>query len=523
MSHAQTGGEPAPAGQSATTESSAADLGKRQVRGSTLLLAGRLGSMLLTVSTQVILVRALSKTEFGAFAFALAITSACRTVLSLGQGKSLSRHLAFYEERGEHGRMFGAAAIAFATITGTSLVLVCAVLLGRDYLAGTVLGEPSAAEILAILVFLAPLEALDEVLVSWFAVFSKPTWIFFRRYLLAPGLRFVVVLSVLLAGGSAVLIALGYLATTLIGQALYITMLTRLLRHDGLLHHLRPGRIQFPFRDVFGFSIPLLSTELVYLSTHTGSVLLLAKYWGAAEVAEYRAAFPVARLNQFVMTSFMTLYLPTAARIFARGDRAGLRSSYWHTALILAVFSFPVFALTVPFASATTVTLFGQRYADSSVVLVLLSIGYYFSVCLGFNAQTLQVMGRVRYLLWVNVFCAAFNIGLAVLLVPQYGPIGVGVANTAMLVVQNVLNQLAVGRQLGGSFIERRYLRAYGYIAVAALLLVVIGTALDPPLWVALPISALVSIALLRMTRRLLDLAGTFPELLRIPLVSRLI
>jgi len=79
-----------------------------------------------------------------------------------------------------------------------------------------------------------------------------------------------------------------------------------------------------------------------------------------------------------------------ASRLFARGDHAALRADYWRTAAFLAVASFPVFAMTGPFASTTTVFLFGQRYEDSAVILAVMSAGYYLNSALGFNMVTLQ-------------------------------------------------------------------------------------------------------------------------------------
>src|SRR5205823_2946461 len=80
----------------------AARLNKRNVRGSTLLLVGRLVSLLFTVVTQVVIVRSLSKSDYGAFALAFTLTAAGRVLLSLGQGRLLSRFLAKYEEERDY-------------------------------------------------------------------------------------------------------------------------------------------------------------------------------------------------------------------------------------------------------------------------------------------------------------------------------------------------------------------------------------------------------------------------------------
>ena len=46
---------------------------RKHVRGSALLLSGRICSLLLNMATQVVIVRALSKTDYGALGYALSL------------------------------------------------------------------------------------------------------------------------------------------------------------------------------------------------------------------------------------------------------------------------------------------------------------------------------------------------------------------------------------------------------------------------------------------------------------------
>lgn len=510
----------APISQAGEEESRSDIEGRKHLRGSTALLSGRLMSVFLTTATQVVIVRALSKTAFGGFAFALAITSVGSTLLSLGQGKSVSRFLAVYDEQRDYNRLFGTMIITGATILLSSIVLTLAVFFGHEAIATAFLDEPVAVQALLILIFVAPLEALDEVFASFFAVFARVRSIFVRRYVLTPVLRLTVVLVVTAVGGGPIPIAVGYLGAQVVGTIFYVLLLVKVLRERGLMQHCRIGTVILPWRAVLSFSFPMLSTELLYLSMQTGSVLLLSFYWGAQEVAEYRAVFPAARMNQLVYTAFTTLYVPMASRLFARGDRDGTRDTYWHTAIFLALLSFPVFAMTGPFSGPTTVALFGGRYAESSVVLLVLSLGYYLNVCLGFNAQTLQIFGRVKYLLWVNVFSALLNVLLGFLLIPHIGVLGVAIANALTMLVHNLLNQWAL-REVVGSFLDRSYVRPYVIIVCTIVALLVFQAVVSPPLLVALAVAALASGGVLVGTRRQLRLGETFPEVLKIPLLGR--
>ena len=496
---------------------------RQQVRGSALLMLGRVLALVLSMATQVVVVRTLSKADFGAFAYAIAIAAAARVLLSLGQGRLLSRFMAMYDEQRDVPRMFGALFLAVGTILVTSLVGIGAVYLFPDALVGSVVHGDTAVRLVLVLIFLSPLEALDQVFVSLFAVFSKPTAIFFRKFLLAPGLRLVVVLLLALSGAGVMFLATGYLLAGVAGIALYVGLLIKVLRDRDLFKELRWRNVVVPFRSVFEFSFPLISGELALLSMTVGGVIVLGLFHSTVEVANYRAVFGSARLNTAITASFATLFLPVISRLHARADMDGLRHSYWHTASVVAVLTFPIFALTGPLAPVTTVTLFGARYAESGIVLAVLSLGYYLNVVLGFNAYTLQVFGRIRYLVGVNLSVAALNVGLCFLLAPRFAAVGVAVANTIALIGQNLLNQWALRGSLGTGFIARRYLGCYAVITFGAALLLVLQLLVSPGIVVALLAASLVSLLVLAGTRKVLRLAETFPELLRVPVLNRLV
>jgi O-antigen/teichoic acid export membrane protein len=367
-------------------------------------------------------------------------------------------------------------------------------------------------KVVLILVFLAPLEALDQVFVSLFAVFSKPRAIFFRKYLFTPGLRFGVVLALALTGSSVTFLAVGYVAAGVVGLVVYVLVFVRVLRERGLLRHLRLRRLVLPYRAVFAFSLPLITGEFLLLSLNAGGVVILGHFHPAAEVASYRAVFNPARLNAAVLAAFMPLFLPLAARLFERADIDGLRRAYWHTGAFVAVLTFPVFALTGPLA-----------YADSGPVLALLSVGYYFSAVLGFNAYTLQVCERIRFLVVVNVSLAALNIGLSLLLVQRYGAVGIATAGLTTLVVQNVVNQWALRRAIRTAFIDRSCVRLYLVIVAGAAGLWAFQALVEPGLVIGLVAAAVASFVVLLAGRGAIELGDTFPELRRVPVLRLLV
>ena len=293
-----------------------------------------------------------------------------------------------------------------------------------------------------------------------------------------------------------------------------------MLRERGIAQQLRGTKIRVPYREVLSFSFPTMTSELVFLATNMGSVVILGASWGARQVADFRSVAPAARLNQVVYQTFVTMFLPMTARLHAREDHDGVRETYWHTSHFLAISTFPVFAMTTVFSRTTTVTLFGERYANAAPVMAALSIGFYVSVAMGFNIYVLQVYGRLRFLVLSNVGVALACLGLIFVLTPTYGAIGAAIANGSTLALQNVVNQVVLIRTMHAGGNRWRYLMPYLMIGAAMILLVLVQLTVAPGFVVALVSCAVVCLMVLRLTRHTLALTTIFPELRKVPGLS---
>src|ERR687891_388910 len=195
----------APASASTPAEAVAGAAGdaatRKQIRGSSLLLVGRVLSLGVNFGVQVLIVRYLTKADYGAFAYALSLVALGSSIASLG------------------------------------LVSVALVIGLQGVLAGSLISDERAISLLLILVVLTPIQSLDGLLMGMFAVFSKPRQIFFRKYILTPGLRLTVVLLLVLGNQSVFFLAGGYVAAAGVGVGIYAVMLYGMLRGEGLLQH----------------------------------------------------------------------------------------------------------------------------------------------------------------------------------------------------------------------------------------------------------------------------------------------
>ena len=492
-----------------------------QIRNSSLFLFGRFVSLAVNLAAQVVMVRYLATSDYGAFAYGLAIVAFLQFVAALGLQEAISRYVPIYHEKREYEKVFGAMALVAGSVAATGLLIIVLVGLWGSRL---LVHDALASHLLSILIFVVPVDAADALLDGMFASFAASAKsIFFRKYLLGPGLKFGVVLLLVLGHTSVTFLAYGYLIASVAGVLIYLWMLRGLLQTQQILQQFELKRIKLPAKEMLSFVIPGLTSIFATAAISTISIILLGQMRTMTDVAYYRVVLPLAQLNGVVMASFTLLYTPSAARLLSKSHFSAINTLYWKTAAWMSVLSFPIFAATFSFAKPLTVFIYGMRYQPSVPVLALLSLASYFNTSLGFNLQTLKVLGRLRFITVISLLAVAIDIGLNVLLIPQFGALGAAVGTAAAAIIYNLLLQLGLVLTSEFNAFDRRYASIYLTVALSALGLLCVQNFTSMSLYVALPLAAVVSLCVVAITKRKLRITETFPELLSLPFARLLL
>lgn len=494
---------------------------KSQMRGSALLLVGRVLGMGLGLVIQLLLIRGLTKDDFGAFAWALSIVTLVSSVIPLGLDRVDSRFMAKFDEEGNDRRLVGVLVTETLFVVGLGALAFLVVLIWHGRLAPGIAPSETAANLLVLLVLLAPLAAIDAMVMNTFATFARARAVFFRRYLLEPGLRLAAIVTVYLLGAGVYGLTVGYLLASVLGVSIYLVMVVRLLGRIGVLAEMR-GRVELPVRMMLRESLPLMSSSLVYVTVMALPTYVLGAVGTASDVAALRAVLPLAQLSMAAAGAFWVLFPPMLTRLWQRGDMHGVRLTFWRTALWVALVSYPAMVLCVAFAEPTTVTLLGQQYAASAPLLAVTTLGFWFQSATGFSAILMTTAGRVRIVLLANLATLALGVASAFLLVPRYGAWGGALSMTITLVVGNVLRQIGM-LGLPPGVVERRLVVPWAAMLLGLLVAAGVQQLLGVGFVVGLIVSAVVGLGVLAVTVPYLDVAHTFPELLRLPVVGGLL
>jgi len=501
--------------------SDSAGIARDQIRGSSLFVVGNLLSTAVTFLPHLLLVRYLSTEAFGHFAYALSLVAVAKTY-ALGFNEALSRFVPIYHTKREPSKVLGSIVVVFTvTLLISGLFIATFAVASRPILALLTKGKEPAG-LLLILMFLVPIETTELLIVNLFACFARTRAIFWWRYILPPVLRVVVVSVIVFRHLELRSLAYAYVLVDLTIVLPFAAVLLCELRRQKLLQGLRC--IRLPVREIFGFSVPLMASNLVGMISSSIPVLLLGYFHPMSTVAYYRVVLPAAGLSNIVLGNFLPLYIPSASRLFAKGDTTAINHLFWQTSLWMSVLAFPIFLATSCLARPLTILLYGARYASSAPILAILSLGYFFNVIFAFNSVTLKVLGKIRLMVILNLVAPIFIIVFNLLLIPRYGALGAAVATAGGVIMQNLLRQFGLWFGSGGvSFFEKQYASFFLVLGSSAVGLYLTQRFTQNNIYVAAALALLVSIFVLWLVKQHLKIADTFPEILRLPLIGKLL
>jgi O-antigen/teichoic acid export membrane protein len=492
------------------------------IRGSTAMLLGQVIALLVSFVVQVVVVRQLTKDDYGAFAWALSTVLLIQAFLPLGRDRASARFLALYDERKDYSRLFGFIAVEAVVLGGLGVLVIFVTIAAAGPLSG-VAPSAHAVALLATLIVLAPVQALDIIVVEMFAVFASPWSVFLRRYVIEPMLRLTVAVLLVVFNKNSSFLAAGYVIAGALGLVLYLFLLGPLFKRTGLAAHFSVRRLRLPWRETAAFCGPMLLTSFVAVATTEFAAVALGRSSGATAVAAFRAVQPFAALNLVVLFSFTTLFTPAVSRLVARRALDDVRELYWQTASWIAVVTFPILAMTTAFAQPFTVFTLGERYASSGAVLAILAIGYYVNAALGFNGLTVQILGRRRWVLITNITTIVVMVVVATILVSHFDAVGAAVAVLITLIVHNVLKQAGLGFGAGIGLWQRKHAWVSMHIVAMVVVLYFATLVFEVPIWAACVVVLTLWLVLLRRTRHVLRVAETYPELVKLPLLRSLL
>ena len=256
-----------------------------------------------------------------------------------------------------------------------------------------------------------------------------------QRYDLANGigiavslLRFLAFVAVIRGGGGLIGLAWASLAMNLLGHAVSLVWVLRLI--PGLeLKRAHVSRESLRLIGAYG-GLAFLGALAASITFQTDALVITA-FLGTALVTPFAfAANPVEYARSFVYTATQVL-APTASEFETRGEKEKLHQMVIAGTKYSVLVSWPVLAGLLIFGRDFLVTWVGERYASAYPLLVLLTVPTFLSLPQSASAAVLYGVSRHRGVVLLSLLNAVLNLGLSLLWVKPFGLSGVA-AGTAI-------------------------------------------------------------------------------------------
>jgi O-antigen/teichoic acid export membrane protein len=245
-------------------------------------------------------------------------------------------------------------------------------------------------------------------------------------------------------------------------------------------------------------------------------VLMVAWLASPADAAVYTAATRFLVVGQLGIQAVQMTVSPQFGRLFARNDIEGARSVYKTATMWTMTFAWPLYIVTGA-AVGLVIPIFGADYTAGAKVTVILSAAMLVATACGGVDAVLLMSGRSWLSLGNAVITLAVNVGLDLLLIPQYGILGAAIAHATSLALRNLLALYQINRLMGMWAFTSQSLKiagvSIGSFGVAPAILHIVGA---PEGWVvvSLLVGAVVYVTWAWRSRRQLQL-DTFGSALR--------
>ena len=465
-------------------------IAKTSARGSVILSVGLVVSNLVLALGVFLIARFLSAAEYGLYSIVLTVPSVLGFFQDLGVNSALVKYSAQARANNETVRLkrILATALIFNGAIGAGLSIVA--FLSANFLAGTVLGRPEiegGIRIASLTIFTSSIISAAQ---STFIGFEKQE--FYALTLIISALLKVSTATALILAGFGVNGAIaGYLiasaAVTIIGFTLFLSLYRKVKAETGV--------VKLQFRDSLAFmlryGIPLsISAMLSGLLGQLYNFLLYRVELDNAAIGSFQIAGNFLVFLQFLTIPIATTLFPAFSKLDMSNDQEILRrvfqSSVKYASFLVLPATFALMVLAYPLVR----TLFGNKYSDAPVYLVMLAMqGLYVGVGNLSITNLLNGQGKTNMTLKLSLLTVTIGIALSLLFIPALGIAGLIITSLTSGLPSLIIGSWWVKKQFTTSVDKSTAGRLYlsSALAGAATYLILLNLSWLP-IWISLAV-----------------------------------
>lgn len=333
------------------------------------LWVSQFGAVGIAFLTQMLLTRILNVEEYGSFTSAINLITILGSVAAFGAGSNWLR--AFGVEGLKAHRWIRPTIII-------NLIIVVLVILGL--LVTTYFLPLSGTTKTLVILFISILVSLA------FSTSAEAVYQLEERYqklsllkFFVHGLRFIVVLLAMLFGANILFIGTGFAISAFIMIVTYFVILRRLYKRKiNLIESKLTKNINISpiptLKNTFRYLLPYGSTIVFYTIYYQSNIFIIGIISGEESVAIFNVAFTILNVIYLFPSTFYQSYLIPKVHKWGENNEEKMSLLFNQGSKIVVTIGIILLLSVTACASFLVPGLFGSRYTESSIILILLSI-----------------------------------------------------------------------------------------------------------------------------------------------------
>lgn len=403
----------------------------------------RIANAAIAFVSQVLLARWMGTFEYGIFVLVWVTMIIAGNLSCLGFHTSVIRFIPEYRDTGRIAELRG------ILLTSRLFVLIASSAIAAIGAAGLWLFSDSVESYYVIPFYLGivclPMIALSDVLQGIARANEWATSALAPTYLIRPVLILVFMAGALLLGQDAT-------ATTAILAAILATYATTIYQFVNITtridRRIAAGPRSVSLRFWIAVSLPIFLVESFFFLITNADVLMVGLYMTPHDVAIYYATVKTLALAHFVYFAVKAGVAQRYAHLthdggpgqLARFARETVKWTFWPTLALAGV----ILVLGKPM-----LFLFGQEFTAGYPLLFVLILGVVARAAVGPAESLLTMSGHQNVCAAAYAVTLALNVGLNMLLIPQFGLWGAAIATAVAMTFEATVLSFIVWRKLG--------------------------------------------------------------------------
>jgi len=415
----------------------------------------RFAGMIVTFLVGVQLARYLGPEAYGVYGMAMAMAAILIVFAQLGLPQLITREISGAMAKGDFSRAKGAMIWFPVSVAGASLFMMLVGYLGISLWEGK--GEGQLGVALYWALALVPLFALTNIFASALRGFHKVV----RAQIFDAVLRPLLFAGMLFAA----FVMLGSISpqTALmfhVAAATIILLICAITLFLTLPDNVRSTLPTLHARTWVSSAVPMTGTEIVRTIDGQYAVLLLGMLVSAHDVGIFRVALATAAFLSVPGTVLTLVIMPYIAKFHAAEETQHLQKLATMSALVSFASTATMTAVIVFFGQSLIKIVFGNDFVSAWPPLVLISIAFTIQGFFGSSATILNMASEEKAVTFAYSVSLMMAVCLSWILIPAYGPLGVGVAMIISEIIKDVImwrrahDQLKIDTSLAAIFLK---------------------------------------------------------------------